>query len=84
LYDIAIFNYWTAAHKWYSFSENTAHGYVCLLSLPGQTDVLLGFLEDDPPAIPATAMSQAVSRETMNWPDDASFVLQRLYAFRYI
>jgi len=84
LYDIAIFNYSTTAEQWYSFNENATNGYVCLLSSPGHTDVLHGFLEDSPPAVPPSVMSQAVSRESMNWPADASFVLQRQFSFRFV
>ena len=77
LYDIEIFNYSMTAQQWYSFNENATRGYICLLSLPGHTDVPQGIQQDVPPVIPARVMSQAASRETMNWPDDVSFVLQR-------
>ena len=84
LYDIAIFNYSTAAHQWYSFNENATRVYICLLSLPGHTDVLQKLLQDTRPDIPCSVMSQAVSRESMNWPADASLALQRQFDFHYV
>jgi len=84
LYDIAISNYSTTAHQWYSFNEDATRGYICLLSLPGHTDVLHGFLQDNRPDVPCQVTSQSVSRETMNWPADASLALQHQFTFCYV
>jgi len=84
LYDIAIFNYSTTAQQWYSFNENATRGYICPLSLPGHMDVLHGFLEGSTPIIPPRVISQAASRENMNWQVDASLVLQQQFDFRYV
>jgi len=72
------------AELWYSFSENATCGYVCLLSLLGLTDVLHGILQESPPIIPPRVVSQAVSRDTMNWPADVSCVLQQNLSFYHV
>jgi len=79
-----MFSYSTTAQHWYSFNENATRGYICLLSLPGHMDVLHGCLQDGPPIVPPRVMSQVVSRETMNWPTDASSVLQQQFSYRYV
>ena len=81
LYNIAIFTYKQDAGRWYGFNESGCNGYICLLSVPGHWDVLLGINDDGRPTIPALVHTQGISRDTMNLSDDALSVLRQAYNF---
>ena len=42
LYNIAIFAYPTQTRQWHVFNKSGTQGYICLLSVPGHYDVLVG------------------------------------------
>jgi len=57
---------WFVTDCWQLYGWPSSPTPVCLLSLPGHTDVLHGILQDSPPIIRPRLVSQALSRDTMS------------------
>ena len=58
LYDTVIFIYSVPNTQWFVLNEMASRGYICLLSVPGHFDVLLGI--DAAPIVPTAAYTHGI------------------------
>ena len=75
LYDIAIFIYSQPNKQWYVFNELASRGYICLLSVHGRFDVLLGI--NGAPIVQSVAHTHGMNRNTFPTSGDVWQHLQR-------
>ena len=82
LYDTVIFIYSVPNTQWFVFNEMASRGYICLLSVPGHFDVLLGI--DAAPIVPTAAYTHGISCSAFHGSGDVWQHLQHNYCFQHV